>query len=41
MPKAMELQASLKTDSVPFGAPVDFNPYEVSVDPPVLQSQKI
>jgi arylsulfatase len=28
MPKAMELQASLKEDSVPFGAPLDFNPYD-------------
>jgi arylsulfatase len=28
MPKAMELQASLKVDSVPFGAPIDFNPYK-------------
>ena len=27
MPKAMELQASLKVDSVPFGAPLDYNPY--------------
>ncbi len=28
MPKAMELQASLKVDSIPFGAPLDFNPYD-------------
>ena len=28
MPKAMELQASLKEDSVPFGAPIDFNPHD-------------
>ena len=28
MPMAMELQASLKVDSVPFGAPLDFNPYD-------------
>jgi len=28
MPKAMELQESLKKDSVPFGAPLDFNPYD-------------
>jgi arylsulfatase len=28
MPKTMELQASLKEDSVPFGAPLDFNPYD-------------
>jgi arylsulfatase len=28
MPKAMELQASLQKDSVPFGAPLDFNPYD-------------
>ena len=28
MPKAMELQESLKLDNVPFGAPLDFNPYE-------------
>jgi arylsulfatase len=27
-PKTAELQASLKKDSVPFGAPLDFNPYE-------------
>lgn len=27
-PKAMELQASLEKDSVPFGAPLDYNPYE-------------
>jgi len=27
-PKTMELQASLKKDSVPFGAPLDFNPYD-------------
>lgn len=27
MPKALELQESLKVDSVPFGAPLDFNPY--------------
>jgi arylsulfatase len=26
-PKTAELQASLKKDSVPFGAPLDFNPY--------------
>jgi len=26
-PKTRELQASLKKDSVPFGAPLDFNPY--------------
>jgi arylsulfatase A-like enzyme len=26
-PKTMELKASLKKDSVPFGAPLDFNPY--------------
>ena len=28
MPKTLELQASLELDSVPFGAPLDFNPYE-------------
>jgi arylsulfatase len=28
MPKAMELQASLQKDSVPFGAPLDYNPYD-------------
>ncbi len=28
LPKAMELQASLLADSVPFGAPLDFNPYD-------------
>ncbi|MFC2042925.1 sulfatase-like hydrolase/transferase, partial [Chloroflexota bacterium] len=28
MPKAMELQASLQKDSIPFGAPLDFNPYD-------------
>ncbi|MES0343432.1 MAG: sulfatase-like hydrolase/transferase, partial [Anaerolineales bacterium] len=28
MPKTMELQESLKKDSVPFGAPLDFNPYD-------------
>jgi arylsulfatase len=27
-PKAMELHASLKKDSVPFRAPLDFNPYD-------------
>ncbi|UCE42200.1 MAG: hypothetical protein JSV17_04320 [Candidatus Aminicenantes bacterium] len=27
-PKTMELRASLKKDSVPFGAPLDFNPYD-------------
>jgi arylsulfatase len=27
-PKTRELQASLKKDSVPFGAPLDFNPYD-------------
>ena len=27
-PKTMELQASLKKDSVPFAAPLDFNPYD-------------
>ena len=27
-PKIAELQASLKKDSVPFGAPLDFNPYK-------------
>jgi arylsulfatase len=27
-PKTMELQASLEKDSVPFGAPLDYNPYE-------------
>ncbi len=27
-PKTQELQASLKIDSVPFGAPLDFNPYD-------------
>jgi arylsulfatase len=26
-PKTRELMASLKKDSVPFGAPLDFNPY--------------
>jgi hypothetical protein len=26
-PKTRELQASLKKDSVPFGAPLDYNPY--------------
>jgi arylsulfatase len=26
-PKTKELQESLKKDSVPFGAPLDFNPY--------------
>jgi hypothetical protein len=28
MPKARELQLSLQKDSVPFGAPLDFNPYK-------------
>jgi arylsulfatase len=28
MPKTAELQASLRKDSVPFGAPLDFNPYD-------------
>ena len=28
MPRAVELQASLRRDSVPFGAPLDFNPYD-------------
>jgi arylsulfatase len=27
-PKTRELQASLKMDSFPFGAPLDFNPYK-------------
>jgi arylsulfatase len=27
-PKTMEFQASLKKDSVPFGAPLDYNPYK-------------
>ena len=27
-PKTRELNASLKKDSVPFGAPLDFNPYK-------------
>ena len=27
-PKTVELRASLKKDSVPFGAPLDFNPYQ-------------
>jgi arylsulfatase len=27
-PKTKELQASLKKDSVPFGAPLDYNPYD-------------
>lgn len=27
MPKTMELKASLRKDSVPFGAPLDFDPY--------------
>jgi hypothetical protein len=26
--KTKELQASLKMDSVPFGAPLDYNPYD-------------
>jgi len=28
MPKVLELQESLKKDSVPFGAPLDYNPYD-------------
>jgi arylsulfatase len=28
MPKARELQISLQKDNVPFGAPLDFNPYK-------------
>jgi arylsulfatase len=28
MPKAKELHMSLQKDSVPFGAPLDFNPYK-------------
>ena len=27
MDSQLELQASLKTDSVPFGAPLEYNPY--------------
>jgi hypothetical protein len=27
-PKTKALQESLKKDSVPFGAPLDFNPYD-------------
>jgi hypothetical protein len=28
MPEALKLQASLQQDSVPFGAPLDFDPHD-------------